>query len=122
MQTFETGFPGISEKFELFAIVYRATFFIKQGSSWEFGLLSDDGSKLFVDEKLLIDNDGLHTPRAIGAKKKLTAGIHSIRVEYFQGRRPGLALQLGIAPAGSKELLIFRCRNFRPPPDWVPPK
>ncbi len=113
-QTFETGFPGISEKFELFAIAYSAFFYVREPVTYQFGLISDDGSKLFIDGKLLIDNDGLHVPRFIGGRRKLTAGTHSIRVEYFQGRRPGLALQLGIGLPG-KELQVFRCRNFQPP-------
>jgi alpha-mannosidase len=47
-------------------------------------LASDDGSRLWLDGKLVVDNDGLHGASEIWFDAPLDAGPHSLRVEYFQ--------------------------------------
>ena len=45
-------------------------------------LVSDDGSKLFIDDELWIDHDGLH-----GTSKKcagISPGLYKVNVEYFE--------------------------------------
>lgn len=46
-------------------------------------LLSDDGSRLFLGEDVLIDNDGLHGPESVAGVAALAAGLHPIRIEWF---------------------------------------
>lgn len=46
-------------------------------------LASDDGSRLYLDGRLLIDNGGVHPYREAAATLELEAGLHEIRVEYF---------------------------------------
>ncbi|MEZ6039187.1 MAG: trypsin-like peptidase domain-containing protein [Planctomycetaceae bacterium] len=48
-------------------------------------LISDDGSKAFLNDRLLIDNDGNHPPSGVGEWLRLSKGMHRIRIEYFQG-------------------------------------
>ncbi len=45
---------------------------------------SDDGSKLYVGGKLVVDNDGLHGSTEKEGVAPLAEGYHPIRVEYFQ--------------------------------------
>lgn len=50
-----------------------------------FGLNSDDGSKFYLGQKLLIDNDGLHTGDAVKSfVLPLQKGFYPVRIEYFQ--------------------------------------
>ncbi len=59
-----------------------------------FRLISDDGAKLFVDDRLAIDHDGLHAPEPRDGSVNLRAGRHSLLVRYFQGGGGGqVALQ-----------------------------
>lgn len=51
-----------------------------------FQLISDDGSRLFVDGQRVLDNWGRHGERSRGADVPLTAGRHHLRVEYFDDR------------------------------------
>jgi hypothetical protein len=51
-----------------------------------FQLVSDDGSRLYVDGKQIIDNWGKHAVRARGKTITLTPGVHHLRVEYFEER------------------------------------
>lgn len=97
-QAFQGGFPGITERFEWFGILYTAKIWVEKEGRYGFALMSDDGSKLKVDHKLLIDNDGIHGPQRLDASAVLTRGVHDLEVAYFQGPRFHLALELSIMP------------------------
>ncbi len=68
---------------------------------WEFALSSDDGSRLWIDEELVVDNDGLHQAETRRGTIALAAGAHVIRVDYFN-RTGGAELSLSAGVAGSK--------------------
>jgi hypothetical protein len=51
---------------------------------YRFYLNSDDGSKLYIDNSLLIANDGIHSSREYSSDIYLKAGVHSLRLEYFE--------------------------------------
>jgi hypothetical protein len=116
-RNFTEGFPGITNRLEWFAIDYTGRFWIDRPGKYQFSLLSDDGSKLYIDNKTVIDNDGLHPPTTLTATIKLRVGIHSIRVSYFQGPGGALALILGVARADKTEFRVFDTHEFHPPSD-----
>jgi hypothetical protein len=87
------GIPGLDLS-EWYGLDIRFTVNVPQDGPREFLLLSDDGAMLYVDDKEVIDNDGLHTPAAVVATVNLTKGIHHLRVRYFQASGNG-ALMLG---------------------------
>jgi hypothetical protein len=119
-RNFRDGFPGITDRYEWFAIDYNGFFYVDQPGKYRFGLASDDGSKLYIDGKVVIDNDGIHPVRAEYGQVTLKGGIHRIRVSYFQGPGEQLALILGIARPGDG-WHIFSTNEFRPPrnpEDW----
>ncbi len=100
-RVFNTGFPNRPELIEWFAIRFEGRIHIETSGSYSFGLVSDDGSRLFIDETILIDNDGLQ--RSVDANgneirrtanRNLRAGWHRISVDYFQGPRYHIALRL----------------------------
>lgn len=51
--------------------------------AWTFRLTSDDGSKLWIDGRLVIDHDGLHSALPKTGSVELDAGDHEISVWYF---------------------------------------
>jgi PA14 domain len=108
------GFPGITERFEWFAINYTGRFWIEKPGRYSFALLSDDGSKLYIDDNLIIDNDCQHPPDARIGAVTLSGGLHRIRVPFFQGPRDCLALVLAVAgPEG--DWRVFSTEEFKPP-------
>ena len=115
-QDFKQGFPGVTKRTEWFAIDYTGRFWIETPDIYTFSLLSDDGSKLYIDDQLVIDNDGVHPPLEKRSDVNLTGGVHNIRVSYFQGPRFQVALQLKAAASGL-DLRIFSTDEFKPPPN-----
>lgn len=49
-----------------------------------FSLTSDDGSNLYIDGALLVDNNGLHASQTRSASKLLKRGVHTFRLDYLQ--------------------------------------
>jgi hypothetical protein len=115
-QDYKMGFPGIAKRLEWFAIDYTGKFWIASPGEYQWELMSDDGSLLYIDGQQVIDNSGLHPPVTLHGKTQLTAGIHTIRVSYFQGLKFSVALVLKIAESG-KPFRVFSTEEFRPPSD-----
>ncbi|WP_121700701.1 PA14 domain-containing protein, partial [Streptomyces sp. E5N298] len=71
-----------------------------QTGSYTFRLTSDDGSRLWIDDQLVVDHDGLHGPEPKDATVDLTAGPHALRIEHFE-RDGGQQLTLAWKPPGA---------------------
>jgi hypothetical protein len=115
------GFPGITTRVEWFAIDYHGRFWVDQPGLYRFSLESDDGSKLYIDEHLVINNDGVHGAHTEEGRTELRAGLHNIRVSYFQGPPYVLGLVLKVARPGGR-WRVFSTNDFKPPPnleDWA---
>jgi hypothetical protein len=115
-QDFRQGFPGVTKRFEWFAIDYTGRFWIEQPGEYSFALTSDDGARLYIDERLVVDNDGEHPPREETGGIDLGKGVHQVRVSYFQGPRFQVALVLKVSPPG-QPFRIFNTDEMKPPPD-----
>src|SRR5205085_8079282 len=53
-------------------------------AAYTFWTDSDDGSKLYVDGKLVVDNDGLHSLTTKSGTIPLAKGLHSVTLEFFE--------------------------------------
>ncbi|HVY47935.1 MAG TPA: PA14 domain-containing protein, partial [Minicystis sp.] len=110
-QPFRGGFPGVSKEEEWFAIRYDGNFFLPEGGPWRFRLVSDDGSALYVDGHKVLSNDGVHGPRSVRGTADLAPGRHHLRLEYFQGNKGPVALQLfAAAPSAPNAEFILGSR------------
>jgi hypothetical protein len=49
-----------------------------------FQVVSDDGSRIWIDGKVVVDNWEKHKPTAKGKRLPLAAGVHHLRVDYFE--------------------------------------
>jgi mono/diheme cytochrome c family protein len=68
-----------------YALRFEGYFDAKREGTYSFTLHSDDGSRLYVDDKSVVDNDGIHPPSSAKGAVQLTAGVHKVTVAYFQG-------------------------------------
>ena len=78
---------------ENFGLVFSGYVNVPQSGAYQFWLNSDDGSKLFLAGRELINNDGLHGMIEVSGAAVLEAGWHPIEIRYFQGGG-GLGLEL----------------------------
>jgi hypothetical protein len=108
-QDFNLGFPGVTNRTTWFAIDYKGAFSVDKPGKYNFRLSSDDGSKLWIDGKVAVDNDGVHPTVSTNRDVSLTAGRHSIEVAYFQGPPVRVSLQLFCTGPGGKEVIFPGC-------------
>ena len=66
-----------------FAIVYTGFIYVPENGVYSIYSNSDDGSKVFINDQLVVNNDGLHGARLEYVSMNLTKGYYAVRVEYF---------------------------------------
>lgn len=110
-RSFTNGFPGVTDRFEWFALDYRGSIYAPKDGEYLFELGSDDGSKLYIDDKVIIDFDKVHGYGTRKGKVTLTKGDHAFRLSYFQGPRVTIALRLLVTQPGGRHV-VFRLQDF----------
>lgn len=83
-----------------FGFVFEGLLVVPEAGKYTFYLDSDDGSRLLVNGKMILEHDGIH---GVGNEKsttiELAAGARPIRLEYFQSGS-GLGLNVAWGKAG----------------------
>ncbi len=67
-----------------FGYEFSGYFKAEKRGVYVISMSSDDGSRLYIDGQLLIDNDGSHSSEAANCKVALEEGMHDFKVEYFE--------------------------------------
>lgn len=83
------GFKDLPWK-DHFGVIWTGVLRFPKDADYVFTLDSRDGSKLYLDGKLVLDHDGYHPPREIGLRTvTMTCGDHEIRLEHYQNAKAG---------------------------------
>lgn len=79
--------PSFDEAFraEHFAVAYRGFVDVPKTGVYRFVARADDGVIVDVDGARVVDDDGKHAPRDAEGEIALAAGLHAVRIGYFQG-------------------------------------
>lgn len=120
-QTLEPVRGGVTEKLDVselsmgrndnFAIRFNGHVAIPNDGLYRVVVISDDGSRLFINDQLFIDNDGNHPAKPIGRIVRLQKGLLPIRVEYFQG--DGLkSLYVIVEPCPDRRAITLKDMKF----------
>ena len=76
-----------------FALRFEGNLKVTSPGIYRFFLSSDDGSRLYIDDQLVVNNDGLHGMVEKSSEVTLNPGPHPITVTYFDnGGGDGLKL------------------------------
>jgi PA14 domain len=67
-----------------FALRYTGKINIAKGGKYNFYLASDDGSRLFLDGAMVVNNDERHVDQIVCGTIEVEAGIHDFEVQYFE--------------------------------------
>jgi len=95
----------IANRAEDFCLKLETFVTIEQSGDYTFFITSDDGSKLTIDGKLLIDNDGIHGMDEKSERISLSKGKHALVLEYLQGKAgAGLSFEY-VGPGMSRRKL-----------------
>ncbi len=79
---FDVGLAGRGDNF---ALRFSSCLTVDAAGAYTFYTNSDDGSQLFVDGQLVVNNDGLHAARERQGSVALDAGVHPLTVTFFEG-------------------------------------
>jgi hypothetical protein len=97
---------GLATRESDFGFVFKGRLFVPRNGKYTFILDSDDGARLHLDGKAVLDYDGVH---GLGTQKRvkleLSKGEHSIKLEYFQGQG-GQGLFLAWSGPGFKQRML----------------
>lgn len=96
-----------------FGIVFEGYVDIPETAIYTFFLNSDDGSRLCMDNQLVIDNDGLHAEFEKTKQLYLEKGMHSIKVDFFE-KGGGEVIELNYEKSGSPRQSFSADRLFHP--------
>jgi hexosaminidase len=72
------------ERDEQFGIVFHGFLRVPRDAVYAFALTSDDGSKLLIDDEVVVDHDGLHRATERWGAIALAAGYHAFMLRFFQ--------------------------------------
>jgi hypothetical protein len=75
---------GLARRHDNYGMRFEGFFKLDHDEECVFTLTSDDGSRLFIDGKQVVDNDGMHAIQTRQGRVKLKAGTHKVAVNYFQ--------------------------------------
>jgi hypothetical protein len=99
-----TGNISLAEKKrkDKFAFVFEGYIRIEKDGVFHFYIASDDGSRLFIDDIQVVDNDGDHGTVEKSGRMALKKGYHKIKVVYFDSGG-GNELKLSMQPRDGKK-------------------
>jgi len=67
-----------------FAVRWTGKLRIFRSGRYHFQLISDDGSKLWIDKRYTINNDGAHGWRSRVSRRNIRGGWRLVRIEFFE--------------------------------------
>jgi len=83
VESTQDDWPGTHFK-DFFYIRWTGMIRIPAEGAYTFYLESDDGSRMFIGGKQVLENGGAHAMQEISGTLKLSAGDHQLKVEYFE--------------------------------------
>ena len=90
---------------ENFAFRFSGFISVPKDGVYTFYLVSDDGSRFLIGERIVVNNDGLHGPQEMTGRLALRAGLHPLSAEFFQGSG-GLEFSLEYSGPGMERQMI----------------
>lgn len=112
-----------------FVLDFHADLDVPAAGEWTFTVGSDDGSWLWIDGRLVVENGQIAPLRRRSGKVTLTAGVHALRVLFTQAAGEqileaswqGPGVEREAIPAARARAVVRRIapRASRPAPDGV---
>ena len=119
---FSEGFPGITDIFEFFGVIYNGTLKPKASGVYIFKITCDDGVEIKINGNVLnlvpVDSNNEYLAKAVHPVKTYTATInmtadteYSFELKYFQGPKYEIACVLEVQAPG-ESMKLFDMDDF----------
>ncbi|HYG78125.1 MAG TPA: DUF6797 domain-containing protein [Planctomycetota bacterium] len=105
----QVNFPLVAGDFhgikmsDNFAARWTGILKIETAGNYHFMTESDDGTRLFINGKKIVDNGGIHAMQEANGSVDLKAGNHEIKLEYFEGGGEAGCILSWQPPKGKQE-------------------
>lgn len=106
----------IADARDSFALVFKGMINIPKRDVYRFYTYSDDGSKLSIGGRLVVDNDNSHSARRRDGQIALDAGLHEFELAYFDNYM-GEVLEVGYSSGSIPEQVLREPLFFMPADD-----
>src|SRR5690625_3799017 len=73
---------GLSDNFITHAL---ANLHIPADGEYAFRVTNDDGALVYIDDQLVLENDGPNNSTSVEGTVHLTEGVHRLRIEHYEG-------------------------------------
>jgi len=90
------------ERKEDYAVTFEGFLQLDQGGFQRLVLSCDDGARLFLDGRLVVEDQGPHAPQEASGPIRVQPGLHRLRIEYYNGVGDG-ELKLFLRPNGGSQ-------------------
>ncbi len=101
----EPSIAGLQPKIKEFGVLFDGYIKIEKDGVYDFSTNSDDGSKLWIGGEVVVDNDKKHNSFENSGRILLKAGLHKLKIAYFNiGGNANLKVFMK-APGGLKETI-----------------
>jgi mono/diheme cytochrome c family protein len=98
-----------------YAIRFEAYITLDKAEPLTFHLNSDDGSRLIIDDQVVIDHDGVHPPSDKSWEWKFQGNTHKLVLEFFQGGGGAeLTLEMSARGPNQPRLLVDSYLHISP--------
>jgi len=88
-----------------FSVEWNGTIQIEKPGLYTFITESDDGSMLYIDNGLVVNNNGIHAPKWEIGRIRLEPGRRSIRLQYYNAKF-GAVMKLFWKPPGKHQEIV----------------
>ena len=97
---------GLDARFaDTFAVRETGFLEVSTPGRYRLSLRSKDGAKLWLDGAVLVNNGGIHPVRQRIKAVTLTAGLHTLRVEFFANTGPAALILSWSGPGIAKQVV-----------------
>ena len=93
----------------------RSTAGVPTTGLYTFFTTSDDGSRLFIGDTLVVENNGVHGSQERSGVIGLQAGKHAFRVEYFEATGSATLAARYQGPGIAKQIIPNAALSYLPP-------
>ncbi len=84
-----SGFPtGGSARKDWFALHFKGSVNVTEAGEYDLCLSSDDGAQLYLEQSVIVDNDGVHEAKEVCELVYMDPGEYGVDLLYFQGTGP----------------------------------